>query len=870
MKRLYLILLLAAVALSGMAQTVGEAFYIYRNDGQFNAFFRDEVDSIAYSHYDADSVYYDENVTQLVYTADSLYRIPLAAIDSVAFVQPETIVNDDVFLLTAEHSPYIFNADTLQFSMLSSTPSNLRPKVGNIVVGTADCIAFSDGIIAMVESIEVTSDAYVYKCSMASVDDVFDQLLVYSQQMESDDSGTESRGFDMRRATLTGELWNWNWSRTLSGGGTTTTLNVGDRASVTVIARKTLTKPFYFQVQLLNALTSSIDFNAKSTVGYFEEKQIGNTISAGRITVPYTGGVLWFTPKLSLYGYFQEEGSVQLNYSGHFNRTDKVVFTYTQGQWSFNHAPSTSVGTDIAQLSMEGYAEVGLRPQIDFSLNGRKAGFGMSARVGLKEYINFVFDMTKLSDGGLYDAMRDSYCRTTIPWSLTVHASADIFSRYDSNSSDVGFATASYTFEPNNEPQWGEDRYIFPLFSDLSAQRQTDNTAQCSATVSRTPLLPVQVGFSLLDENKNILQTQYDARSYQAGSLFGSYSSGFSDLSADGKYIVRPSVKLLGMDVLASPSAELNMHFPVTLSDFKVTKSQYKQNGFTHEGVAYDYRFDVSVNATLDDDAENIADWGYVYLDPNGREAFISLKQFGSSYNDTRWAYFRNDPKSTCTLYGYVKYVGSNEIVYGEPQDFPLEYGETTCPDANHPHMIDLGLPSGTKWACCNVGAGTPEGYGNYYAWGETSPKSEYYWETYQWGYYNYNGDFSHLVNIGSDIAGTGYDAATANWGAPWRMPSLMQMQELVNSCTSTWTAQNGVYGRKFVGPNGGAIFLPAAGYRRLGELYHAGSCGYYWSSTLYESGPRLAYGLGFSSYYAYWYDYGDDRYVGYTVRPVR
>ena len=543
MKRLYLILLLFVVTLSASAQTIGEAFYIYRNDGQFNAFFRDEVDSIAYSHYDLDSLYYDENVTQLVYTPDSLYRIPLAVIDSVGFVQPETIVNDDVFLLTAEHSPYIFNADTLQFSMLSSTPSNLRPKVGNIVVGTADCIAFSDGIIAMVESIEVTSDAYVYKCSMASVDDVFDQLLVYSQQMESDDSGTESRGFDMRRATLTGELWNWNWSRTLSGGGTTTTLNVGDRASVTVIARKTLTTPFYFQVQLLNALTSSIDFNAKSTVGYFEEKQIGNTISAGRITVPYTGGVLWFTPKLSLYGYFQEEGSVQLNYSGHFNRTDKVVFTYTQGQWSFNHAPSTSVGTDIAQLSMEGYAEVGLRPQIDFSLNGRKAGFGMSARVGLKEYINFVFDMTKLSDGGLYDAMRDSYCRTTIPWSLTVHASADIFSRYDSNSSDVGFATASYTFEPNNEPQWGEDRYIFPLFSDLSAQRQTDNTAQCSATVSRTPLLPVQVGFSLLDENKNILQTQYDARSYQAGSLFGSYSSGFSDLSADGKYIVRPSVR---------------------------------------------------------------------------------------------------------------------------------------------------------------------------------------------------------------------------------------------------------------------------------------------------------------------------------------
>ena len=89
-KRLSLILLFAAVTLSGMAQSIGEAFYIYRNDGQFNAFFRDEVLSIEYSNYDVDSVYYDEVVTQVVNTADSVYKIPLAAIDSVGFVQPET------------------------------------------------------------------------------------------------------------------------------------------------------------------------------------------------------------------------------------------------------------------------------------------------------------------------------------------------------------------------------------------------------------------------------------------------------------------------------------------------------------------------------------------------------------------------------------------------------------------------------------------------------------------------------------------------------------------------------------------------------------------------------------------------------------
>ena len=217
--------------------------------------------------------------------------------------------------------------------------------------------------------------------------------------------------------------------------------------------------------------------------------------------------------------------------------------------------------------------------------------------------------------------------------------------------------------------------------------------------------------------------------------------------------------------------------------------------------------------------------------------------------------------------FDYIDFTAAEE----KPGDGQLY---TTCPDANHPHMIDLGLPSGTKWACCNVGASTPEGYGNYYAWGETQPKSVYDRSTYRWG-----SDYDELTkyctksSYGSvdnkTTLDASDDAATANWGAPWRMPSLMQMQELVNSCTSTWTAQNGVYGRKFVGPNGGAIFLPAAGYRWNGVLYNAGSRGLYWSSTLHESSPVDAYFLYFNSSGAYW-GYYYYRHIGHTVRPVR
>jgi hypothetical protein len=134
MKKFAYFLLLVAIALSSNAQTVGEAFYIYRNDGQFNAFFRDEVDSIAYSNYDADSVYYDDVVTQLIYTQDSLYRIPLAVIDSVGFVQPETIYKKGVTHLAGKLFDYLISENDMTLNFNVSLPANLIPKVGDDLV----------------------------------------------------------------------------------------------------------------------------------------------------------------------------------------------------------------------------------------------------------------------------------------------------------------------------------------------------------------------------------------------------------------------------------------------------------------------------------------------------------------------------------------------------------------------------------------------------------------------------------------------------------------------------------------------------------------------------------------------------------------
>ena len=139
------------------------------------------------------------------------------------------------------------------------------------------------------------------------------------------------------------------------------------------------------------------------------------------------------------------------------------------------------------------------------------------------------------------------------------------------------------------------------------------------------------------------------------------------------------------------------------------------------------------------------------------------------------------------------------------------------CPDNHHPHAIDLGLPSGTKWCCCNVGAANPKDYGGYYAWGETHEKSEYSWETY--AYYE-SGYFSTCTDIGSDIAGTQYDVAHASMGGSWRMPTNTQRSEFFGKCNHSETELDGKKGLLIVGPNGSQIFLPAAGFRRNNELY--------------------------------------------------
>ena len=272
---------------------------------------------------------------------------------------------------------------------------------------------------------------------------------------------------------------------------------------------------------------------------------------------------------------------------------------------------------------------------------------------------------------------------------------------------------------------------------------------------------------------------------------------------------------------------------------------------------------------------------GYRVTGPNGNSIFLPAAgyRFGSSSDCVGFSghYWGSTPVENITqsAYNLIFYSGRhlrswNFRDFGQSVRPVLDSGLMSSTRPTRPtqsttatrgvinghEWVDLGLPSGLKWATCNVGASNPGDYGNYYAWGETSTKSSY--------------DSSNCStweqNIG-DIAGTSRDAARVNWGGRWRMPRKAEIDELLNNCTWTWTTQNGNNGCRVTGPNGNSIFLPAAGLRHGSSSDCVGFSGHYWGSTPDESNTQGAYCLFFNGVY-HSSDWGI-RHYGRSVRPV-
>lgn len=230
----------------------------------------------------------------------------------------------------------------------------------------------------------------------------------------------------------------------------------------------------------------------------------------------------------------------------------------------------------------------------------------------------------------------------------------------------------------------------------------------------------------------------------------------------------------------------------------------------------------------------NLSSYSYIFNEPSS----IFLTVGNNGYTD----YFVGTAGINCseisiknetTGDSFTRYFDNNTLKEGESGCFTIPtttdlHGWTLLNAVNGHTFVDLGLPSGTKWASCNIGAASIYESGGYYAWGETEEKNNYDWSNYT----HCNGSYGSCYNIGEDIAGTEYDVAYNLWGGTWRMPSIDQFKELEQSCTKVWTKRNGMNGCLITGPNGASIFLPAAGVKSYDQLASFDKSCAYWSSS--------------------------------------
>lgn len=716
-QRLYLILLLVAVTLSGMAQAVGDAFYIYRNDGKFNAFFRDEVDSITYSHYDADSVYYDEMVTQLVHTQDSVYFIPLAAIDSVGFVQPETKYKQGVKRLERDLLDYVIGADGLTLKLKPETPAAIIPVKGDKLVLLDGCTILPYGFSGIVSDVQTGSSAINVVCTQAYLEDLFDSFCsvstVYGANPNDDASARALSGNNRRRATYNPSdvvfslgPYTVNRSYDVSQGiAYDGDLALDFAASYSVEIQPTLKihtflilgegHGTYFSYRISGDLRVSSQSSLSGGLSYNHDFD-GIVASC---PIPMTGNMVNFYINPGLF--IRSDATIAGSVTSTQNYTFGSAFDFSsKGQ----NVIKPSVGGRLAGSSVE------MSGSLDGSLAGGayiEMGFNILSRdiakvcvrgeMGARLSGNFVFrnsDMEKASkETKLYERLKASNVQLSSFANLSLQASV----AHTGNGLTWELSEPIHTW--NLVPEFSNTKLTKTSGLQTSADAYTELRGDC--------LFPVSVGYKLFDEDMNEV-SNYDATTNYTNQA-SKMEHTFSGLEEDKlyRYNVYPKLKLFGYDVLASPSAEVEK-----------------------------------------------------------------------------------------------------------------EKAYHTCPDSNHPHWIDLGLPSGTQWRCCNEGASTPEAYGNYYTFGQVSSA-----------------------------------------------PSITQLEELWNHCNHQWTTQNGVEGRKFTGPNGGTIFLPAAGGRWDGGFNDSGSYGYYWSST--PPNEYTAYYLGFYSAGSVWCS-GVFPNSGLTVRSVR
>ena len=665
MKKLFFSLIMVLAAAVGMSQTIGEAFYVYRNDGMINTFFRSEIDSIAYSYYDADSLLYDEIVSQVVYTPDSIYQIPLAVIDSVGFVTPETKYQPNVIRIEGEIRNYILDSDSLTLYFRSDTPNNILPKIGDKLITTEMSDVFQGGFIGQVEQKELRNDTIAMICSAIGLEDVF-ECFYYSCQNEISTSGS-------RRIAYSPGPFVFSHTSFLDASiqPVDSPISFSSSSKFETKITPTFSGKGSIIVHPLKGVVISLDIKQRNTIT--EDLAFTGGISISKDFTPGPIPLCAIIPFVYIYGevgVFIEAGlkasieqhySQSLNYNIHY----EVSYLPIAGLPIATSVPKLlingckSESSFDAKCMLDGSISGGLYGEIGIALVSKRiASTGFRIKAGLNLRSNVM----------LYNSDCINSLNSTSPYNKLNADYVAVSAFYNVGSKTQLLKVGKLDINVVGDSSVLTKIKLVPNFSNTTLKRDITNslhTIEATTTASGETLIPCTLGFRLFENGgTDSFKGPY---TYQYLGLTGkpeTYSDSYYLLPLTKSYTVYPTVELLGIEMLAEPSAEIGIGVtPVTLDvneiDETTAKVYGKIDGF--ELLSENADYGIGIKSELEEEqslirAMNINDSGvfsvdlvglepntkytyFAYLDIDGQRIFGEEKEFTTTNFENAKAY---------------------------------------------------------------------------------------------------------------------------------------------------------------------------------------------------------------------------------------
>ena len=790
MKRLFIFIILCVFSIGVHADD--EVMYVYLSDGSFRGFYNAEIDSISYSHYDLDSIWHEEMVTQDVWSRDTVERISLYMVDSISYSLPETTYKDNVIILDERYQPYILVHDSLTITFSPSLPDYLRPSVGNVLLYEGSNELFPYGFSGIVTQI----NGDVVLCDSASLEDVYERLYFFgTYTLVENDQGSDANGYSLCRITRSSNTTgSSNANRRLKSDDDDDsdwgiyegkvddipfdTYKIAEKieftskdifAAVSGSVTPTASIEFAFIANVYEPLifykeTDRFDYNATLQIGFnkdftpkhpkdfdkpFRMHKVGQEAETEKglnlyffniavpvpqcpvLTIGYKAG-LFIDPNLEAEAVLGVDFTMTKEKT-HIFRLDKTNI-WKNGDWSHFEGEPTATCEPEVEGSLTGSVWAGLMAAINVGVGSDKNGIKeeLSAKIG--PYIEFELNLDLIdfnSDMSFYSGLKDSKMKRGLKGAISLDFTAKMAKVFNYKWTQMQISPEKLWFEKVD--------YLLPEF-EAPEYNTNGNTLNCSMNLTRCTFAN-HVGMRIVDESGNE-ETKWMEDTFKDWTEETPFNFGLSFDNLDFKnhrYTIIPVTRLWFFPTLKIP-----------------------------------------------------------------------------------------DPMRT-----YV-----------------------TCPDSHHPHLIDLGLPSGVKWLCSNVYADKPADAGGYYQWGNAYKQM------------SYDESYTFPDIEGSNFQGSSYDAATANIGKEYVTPTADQFKELLSHCSKTikysnWVQEEGLF---LKASNGADLYLPFSGYMN-GKDVESKTKGYFVvSDKSMENGtianPVLKLDgdeISYSS--AQWY--------GYSVRPV-